>query len=123
MEGVAFAAARNLRIMAAAGKTRLWLEIKASLYGCPILTTAADESGGLGCAMLAGTGIGLYADLGAAAARLVRHTGKIPPNPRWADTYARLAPVFEQVYENGRTIWSMLEAAEATAGPPSSERC
>ena len=72
MEGVAFAAARNLRIMELAGnrldrmvaagggaKTRLWLEIKASLYGCPILTTAAEECSILGCAMLAGTGVGL----------------------------------------------------------------
>ncbi len=131
MEGVAFAAARNLRIMAAAGnrldrmvaagggaRTRLWLEIKASLYGCPILTTAAEECGVLGCAMLAGTGIGLYPDLATAASRLVRFTGEVRPNPRWADTYVRLAPLFDHAYENSRTYWAMLEAAEADAGHP-----
>ena len=50
MEGVAFASRRNIEIMKARGnklerlvaagggaKTRLWLEIKASVYGCPIL--------------------------------------------------------------------------------------
>ncbi len=130
MEGVAFAAARNLAIMEAAGnrldrmvaagggaKTALWLEIKASLYGCPILTTAAEECGVLGCAMLAGTGIGLYPDLATAASRLVRFTGEIQPNPRWADTYARLKPVFDRAYENSQAYWTMLEAAEAAAGP------
>ena len=128
MEGVAFAAARNLRIMEAAGnrldrmvaagggaRTALWLEIKASLYGCPILTTAAEECGVLGCAMLAGTGIGLYPDLAAAASRLVRYTGEVRPNPHWADTYARLRPVFDHAYENSQDYWTMLEAAEAAA--------
>jgi xylulokinase len=125
MEGVAFAAARNLRIMTAAGntvdrmvaaggggKTRLWLEIKASIYDCPIVTTAAEESGVLGCAMLAGTGIGLYSDLAAATARLVRFTGEVQPIPAWAETYARLAPIFDQAYENSRRYWTMMEAAE-----------
>ena len=126
MEGVAFAAARNLRIMALAGnrlermvaagggaKTRLWLEIKASLYGCPVLTTAAEECSVLGCAMLAGTGIGLFADLADAAARLVHVTGEILPNPRWAETYARLAPIFDRAYEDSRATWAMLAAADA----------
>ena len=126
MEGVAFAAARNLRIMERAGnrldrmvaagggaKTRLWLEIKASLYGCPILTTAAEGCSILGCAMLAGTGVGLFADLSAAAAKLVRFTGEILPNPRWVDTYAHLTPVFDRAYKNSQVYWTMLEAAEA----------
>ncbi len=126
MEGVAFAAARNLAIMEAAGnrldrmvaagggaKTTLWLEIKASLYGCPILTTAAEECGVLGCAMLAGTGVGLYPDLPAVVSRLVRFTGEVRPNPRWADTYARLKPVFDRAYDNSQVYWAMLEAAEA----------
>ncbi len=134
MEGVAFAAARNLRIMERAGnrvdrmvaagggaRTRLWLEIKASLYGCPILTTAAEESSVLGCAMLAGTGVGIFADLPAAASRLVRFTGEVLPNPRWAETYAHLAPVFDQAYENSQTYWTLLEAAEAAIGAAPSQ--
>jgi xylulokinase len=132
MEGVAFAAARNLRIMTAAGnrvermvaagggaKTRLWLEIKASIYGCPILTTAAEESGVLGCAMLAGTGIGLYADLAAATSALVRFTGEVQPIPAWAEIYERLAPIFDRAYENSHSYWTMLEAAEAALQAPS----
>ncbi len=126
MEGVAFAAARNLRIMQAAGnrldhmiaagggaRTRLWLEIKASIYGCTILTTAEKESGLLGCAMLAGTGVGFYPDLATAVTRLVQFSGEIQPNPAWSDIYARLAPVFEHAYQNSNTYWTMLEAAEA----------
>ena len=129
MEGVAFAAARNLRIMEAAGnrldhmiaagggaKTRLWLEIKASLYGCTIHTTAAEECSVLGCAMLAGTGIGIYPDLAGAVSRLVRFTSEVRPNQRWIDVYARLTPIFDHAYENSQIYWTMLEAAETEAG-------
>lgn len=128
MEGVAFAAARNLRIMEAAGnrldrmiaagggaRTRLWLEVKASIYGCPIVATQTEECGLLGCAMLAGTGVGFYPDLASAASRLVRFEAEIQPNPAWSDTYAKLAPVFEHAYQNSGAYWTMLEAAEAAA--------
>ncbi len=134
MEGVAFAAARNLRIMESAGnrldrvvaagggaKTRLWLEIKASLYGCPVVTTAAEECGVLGCAMLAGTAVGFYPDLAGAAARLVRWTGEIQPNPRWMDIYANLKPIFEHAYEQSEVYWTMLEAAETAVGAAPSQ--
>ena len=122
MEGVAFAAARNLSIMAASGgrperviaagggaRTRLWLEIKASVYGCPILTTEAEECGVLACAMLAGTGVGLYGDLPDAVRRLVRFGREIAPNPRWSDTYARLAELFDRACEISDPYWALLD--------------
>ena len=129
MEGVAFAAARNLRIMAASGgrpervvaagggaRTHLWLEIKASIYGCPILTTEAEECGVLACAMLAGTGIGLYDGLPDAVRRLVRFGPEIAPNPRWSDTYARLAGLFDQACEISDPYWAILDRIEAETG-------
>src|SRR6202020_1569899 len=77
MEGVAFAAARHLRIMEkAAGrglerviasgggaKTELWLKIKASVYGVPIVVPKEPECGVIGCAALAGTAVGRFARL------------------------------------------------------------
>src|ERR1700751_3200854 len=70
MEGVAFAALRNLRLMKAAGhtmdrlvasgggaKTALWLEIKARIYGCPLVLPKKSECGVVGCAILAGLAV------------------------------------------------------------------
>ena len=58
LEGVAFAARRNLRLVNSTGhpmdrlvasgggaKTHLWLEIKASIYGCPIVVVKNAECG------------------------------------------------------------------------------
>ncbi|HUG62612.1 MAG TPA: FGGY-family carbohydrate kinase, partial [Methylomirabilota bacterium] len=124
MEGVAFASARTLRIMeAAAGrrverviasgggaKTALWLKIKASIYGVPIVVPREAECGVVGCAAMAATALGRFATLGDAVAATVRHADEIPPDPRWADTYARMQPVFDRLYSHSQALYDHLDA-------------
>jgi xylulokinase len=123
MEGVAFASRRNIEIMKARGnqlerlvaagggaKTRLWLEIKASVYGCPILTPADPESGVLGCAMLAGVGAGIFDGIGDAVRRLVRYESEIQPDPSWSERYERMALFFNRVYLQSESYWNEMEA-------------
>ncbi len=123
MEGVAFASRRNLRIMEARGgrlerlvaagggaKTRLWLEIKASTYGCPIQTPADPECGLLGGAMLAAVACGALPDLAAAAGAFVRFDQEILPNPAWRERYERLGNLFDRLYENSEQYWEELGA-------------
>ena len=124
LEGVAFAAARHLRIMeGAAGhpvdrviasgggaRTDLWLTIKASVYRVPILVPAEAECGLVGCAAMAQTAIGRHASLEAAAAALVRYTAEIRPDPAWADVYARMQPVFDRLYRHSQTLYADLDA-------------
>jgi xylulokinase len=89
MEGVAFASMRNIdlmqsrgchldRMVTAAGraKTRLWLEIKASIYDCPIL---APRRAGVWCGRL-----GVFSNLESAVSELVRYDGEIAPNRAWS---------------------------------------
>ena len=112
MEGVAFAARRNLRLMKTAGhpmdrlvasgggaKTRLWLEIKASVYGCPIVVVNNAECGVVGCAILAGIANGTYANLEDAVARCVEVGPEVNPNPQWAETYQKLGALFDDLHE------------------------
>jgi xylulokinase len=122
MEGVAFASRRNIEIMKARGnklerlvaagggaKTRLWLEIKASIYGCPILTTADPECGVLGCAMLAGVGAGIFDNIDDAVQRLVRYDAEIQPDPAWSERYERMATFFNKVYSQSESYWDEME--------------
>jgi xylulokinase len=122
MEGVAFASLRNIEIMKARGnklerlvaagggaKTKLWLEIKASVYGCPILTVADPECGVLGCAMLAGVGAGIFDSIEDAVQRLVRYDTEIQPDPSWSDRYQRMAAFFNRVYSQSETYWNEME--------------
>jgi xylulokinase len=113
MEGVAFAARRNLVIMEKSGntidfmvasgggaRTRLWLEIKASIYRTPMRTTTHAESGILGCAMIAGTAVGIFGSLSVATESLVKLDTEILPNSDWVPRYEALAQLYEKIYQD-----------------------
>lgn len=123
IEGVAFAGARHLhlmehasqqkveRVMASGGaaKTPLWLEIKASIYGVPLLVPEEAECGVIGTAAMAATALGRFSSLQQAVTRFVRHRAEVKPNPRWADTYARMQPVFNRIYTNSQPLYADLD--------------
>jgi xylulokinase len=123
IEGVAFACRKNIalmksrgyrldRLVTAAGgaRTRLWLEIKASVYNTTILVPSEPECGVLGCAMLAGLAAGFFPSLESARADLVRYEGEILPNPRWSERYQKMQLVFDDLYESSEKFWDRLES-------------
>jgi xylulokinase len=123
LEGVAFAAKTNIdlmksggyrldRMVSAAGgaRTRLWLEIKASIYDCPILVPGEPECGVLGCAMLAGLAIGLFTDLESVGSELVRYESEITPNPVWSERYQKMQSLFDDLYQSSEKFWDRLES-------------
>jgi xylulokinase len=122
LEGVAFASKRNIDLMKSGGyrldrmvtaaggaRTRLWLEIKASIYDCPILVPGEPECGVLGCAMLAGVAIGLFSDLESIGSQLVRYESEITPNPAWSDRYKKMQSLFNDLYRSSEKFWDRLE--------------
>ncbi len=122
MEGVAFAARRNLRLMKAAGhpierlvasgggaKTSLWLEIKASIYGCPIVVPKKAECGVVGCAILAGLATGAFGDFEEALGRCVEFGPEIKPNLDWMKSYERLGELFDDLLEASQPFYDRLD--------------
>jgi xylulokinase len=127
MEGVAFAARRNLRLMKTAGhpmdrlvasgggaKTRLWLEIKASIYGCPIVAVKNAECGVVGSAILAGIANGTFANLEDAVARCVEVGPEVNPNPEWAETYEKMGALFDDLHETNQQFYDRLDKLPLT---------
>ena len=124
LEGVAFAAARHLRIMEAASgrpverviasgggaKTELWLKIKASIYGVPIIVPEEAECGLVGCAALAQTATGRHRSLEQAVAAMVRFADEIAPNAAWSETYSRMQPVFDRLYTHSQALYDDFDA-------------
>lgn len=123
MEGVAFAAGRHLRIMErAAGhrlerviasgggaKTELWLKIKASVYGVPIVVPREAECGVIGCAAMAATAAGWFARIEDAVSAYVSHADEVLPDPAWSETYARMRPVFDRLYAHSQSLYDDLD--------------
>lgn len=79
----------------------------ADTLGRPVEVTDVPEAAGLGAALLAGVGAGVYDDLDAAVDRTVRVRARYEPEPgavaamsasyrRFRDLTAALLPVWEQ---------------------------
>ncbi len=129
LEGVAFAAERHLRIMEhAAGrkverviassggaKAELWLKIKASVYGVPIVRPKEPECGVVGCAAMAATAIGRFARLEDAIDAYVRHVDEVTPDPSWAERYERMKPMFNKLYVHSQALYDDLDELAGAA--------
>ena len=123
LEGVGFAAARHLRIMEkAAGRklervvasgggarTTLWLKIKASIYGIPVVAPKEPECGIIGCAAMAVTATGRFAKPQDAVDSFVKYETEVQPDPAWSETYARMQPVFDRLYHHSQALYGDLD--------------
>ena len=122
MEGVGFASKRNIDLMKARGyffdrmvaagggaKSRLWLEIKSSIYNCPILIPSEPECGVVGCGMLAGCASGLFSNLEAVISQQVRYDSEINPNPEWTERYGKMQLLFDDLYHSSEQFWDRFE--------------
>lgn len=86
------------RLVATGGgaKSALWMQMKADVLGLPFATLETEDAGTVGCAMMAGVASGVFADLAAAKAMMVRETGAFVPD---AGRHARYTAVYRR-YEN-----------------------
>ncbi|WP_130835876.1 xylulokinase [[Erwinia] mediterraneensis] len=123
MEGVAFAAARHIsvmeqatgqkleRIVASSGGARsaLWLKIKASIYGVPVVVPEEAECSVLGCAALAAAAVGHADTPQSAAERFVKYSEEVHPDPAWQAVYQKMQPIFNQLYFNSQALYDQLD--------------
>lgn len=106
MEGVVFGMRQGLdvmlglgvdagRIVASGGATQhpLWLQLQADIFNRPLFRTQTVEAAAVGAALLAGVGVGAYADVGDAIAQAVRWSDAVV-TPR-SENVARYAALYE----------------------------
>ncbi len=89
---------RLTEVVVAGGATRspFWLQTHADVSGLPLVQTDFADAPALGCAILAGVGVGLYKDIAAGVAVTVRRKQVIEPDPK---THARYAETFDAYRE------------------------
>jgi xylulokinase len=76
-----------------------WRQIIVDALDHDLEVMDVDEPGCLGAALLAGVGIGLYADLPQAIQRTVRVTARTVPDPDRAALYRHQRSMFNQTYQ------------------------
>ena len=90
-------AIRQVRASGGGARSRLWRQMLADVFRTPIATLNVTQGAALGAALLAGVGVGVFADVPAAAEQVVRVVEELPPGPD-ADVYARYYPRYRALY-------------------------
>lgn len=85
----------RLTAIGGGARNELWLRVKADVTGKPIDVSGKTESAGLGAALLAGLGAGVYRDLHEALDRTYGVERTVEPDPA---AHAMYTEWFEQVY-------------------------
>lgn len=112
MEGITFELRQTLEIVEDAGnvvrevytigggaRSDLWSQIKADIYKRPVYTFEASEGGILGSAILAGVGVGVYADARAGAEQCLRVKRVFQPDLSTSKRYDYLYALFKEVHD------------------------
>ena len=111
LEGVAFGLRDSLDLVQALGievssarasgggaRSRLWLEICASVLGLPIERTRVEEGSAFGAALLGGVAGNVFSDVHAAVEAAVATADVVDPDPDWIDVYADLQARYRALY-------------------------
>jgi xylulokinase len=119
LEGVAYGLRDSLELLRDLGvraevgrasgggaRSRLWLEIVASVLGVPLELTAAEEGAAYGAALLGGVAAGAFADVHEAVEACVRPRERLEPDGRWQRAY-------EAGYARFRDLYPALRPLEA----------
>lgn len=93
----------EIRVTGGGSDSELWLQMAADLLEVPVRRSVSPECGTLGCAMLAGVGCGLFADLNEAAKRMVCPGRLYLPDPA---TAVRSAALFRRYCDRKRELFS-----------------
>jgi xylulokinase len=117
LEGVAYGLRDSLELLRELGvapaearasgggaRSRLWLEIVASVLGLPLELTTVEEGSAYGAALLAGVADGTFADAHEAVAACVRVRETVEPSPEWASAYEEGYARFRALYPAVRGV-------------------
>jgi xylulokinase len=122
LEGVAYGLRDSLELLRGLGvdaqvgrasgggaRSRLWLEIVASVLGIPLELTEAEEGSAYGAALLAGVSNGAFASAEQAVEACVRVRDRIEPNEAWSRVYA-------EGYARYRALYPAVKSVESVEG-------
>ena len=111
MEGVAFSLrdcyrtleemklpVKRIFLIGGGARSRLWSEIVANVFNCSVaVPTPGDAS--FGACLLAGTGIGIFADVKDAVAKCLHIDRTIAPDPAAAAKYDHLFTCYRRIHD------------------------
>ena len=118
MEGVAFSLrdcyrtleemklpVKRIFLIGGGARSRLWSEIVANVFNCAVAVPEPGDAS-FGAALLAGTGIGVFADVKAAVAKCLKISRSIEPDADAAARYDHLFTCYRRIHDALAPVYS-----------------
>ena len=87
---------------------RSWNQIKADVLGIPIVTIQESSGAALGCAYLAGHGLGLFKDIFEPLNKNLKVDQEFIPNSKNQRLYEEQYEVYRNIYESTKSDFDKL---------------
>jgi len=100
---------RTISLSGGGGRSRVWQQIVADVFGLPLRPLAGSDHSATGAAMLAGSGLGLLDILGAGGA-WAHYGSEVVPRPHAQAVYGELHALFQEEYVKHRKAFARLRA-------------
>lgn len=92
------------------GKSPVWRQMLADMYGCSVKTVAQTEGPALGVAILAGVGCGLYKSVEEACEALISEDKSTGPEAEREELYGKYHQLYKKLYEDLKDSYKKLSA-------------
>lgn len=96
-------------------RSRIWPQIFADVLGVPVSIARSRETGALGAAIAAGTGVGLFRDFGEGADAMVKLERRYQPDAGLAPLYDARYRIYRDISDAMTPIWKRMASLEVAA--------
>ncbi|CAA7602606.1 glycerol kinase/xylulokinase [Acididesulfobacillus acetoxydans] len=90
--------AAEIRVSGGGARSALWRQIVADIFQAPVTVVNSTEGPAFGAALLAGTGIGVYASVAEACGKTVRVESRQEPDLSAGETYEKGYALYRSLY-------------------------
>ena len=97
----------EIRLIGGGAQSDLWTQIICDVFARPVVRPAGCDAS-FGSALLAGVGVGLFADTVDAAQRCVRVRDVVQPDPQAAEIYDRMFRFYGEIHDNLASTYTEL---------------
>ena len=98
IKGAGLADIKQVRVSGGGAKSPLWRQILADVFDSELVTINTTEGAAYGAALLAGVGVGNWADVDTACNASVKITGSTTPQSDGVAAYAQRYEVYRDLY-------------------------
>lgn len=109
MEEVADRRFEKIISVGGGAKNQEWLQMQADIFNAEILTLSTEQGPGMGAAMLAAIGSGLFQDVASCVAAFVSFDQTIQPIPENVAQYQKVYPIYQKVYAQTANLCHALQ--------------